>query len=470
MDLMRRLPDDLIRELARIDETLEPLPTPRYKDTAEQDAVAARCRASLLEWCTEALRPQQMKPARHHRILIEHLQALADGQIERLMIFLPPGAAKSLYTSQLFPAWLLQYVPDEPIIVASHTRGLAMRFSAQVQRYIRAYGEILGYGLATEAKERWETTNGGEYLAAGVGGALPGYRARFGIVDDPFKGREDADSENTREKVWNWWNADLVPRLKPRAGLVLMHTRYGEDDQAGRLLSVEPEKWTVVKFPAVAVSVNDPVGRQIGEPLWDDDDYGYGALMLRTRADLEKKGATREWQSQYQQEPRPAEGALFKTAKIQVLDVMPELRGAIIGRRLGPGGDQANRHAIRIGQWASWWHDLSAGYMWCSTCFATAAGRMRLTPGSRTRPTRIERATVRASSNAPRGPGPGRQRRRPLAITRLLPGTSSRHRARPATRPREPPDQPGKRRVTSRLSQRNGIGHFLMRSARSHRE
>jgi predicted phage terminase large subunit-like protein len=273
-----------------------------------------------------------MKPARHHRILIEHLQALADGQIERLMIFLPPGAAKSLYTSQLFPAWLLQYVPDEPIIVASHTRGLAMRFSAQVQRYIRAYGEILGYGLATEAKERWETSNGGEYLAAGVGGALPGYRARFGIVDDPFRGRDDADSENTREKVWNWWNADLVPRLKPRAGLVLMHTRYGEDDQAGRLLSVEPEKWTVVKFPAVAVSVNDPVGRQIGEPLWDDDDYGYGALMLRTKADLEKKGATREWQSQYQQEPRPAEGALFKTAKIQVLDVMPELRGATIGR------------------------------------------------------------------------------------------------------------------------------------------
>ena len=326
------LPPDLIRALCQIDEGLDYLPAPVYSTQGEQERIGRECRDSFLAWCTEALRHEGLAPAAHHRLLIDYLQRVVDGKIRKLMIFMPPGAGKSKFTSELLAAWYGSRRPGQPMIAGSHTGRLALRFSGRVQRYIRAFSSILGYGLASEAKERWENTLGGEYLAAGVGGALPGYRAGLAVIDDPFAGRADADSETTREKVWEWWSGDMLPRLKPDAGIILMHTRWHEDDLAGRLLAVEGDEWTVLKLPAVADSIDDPLGRAIGEPLWADDNYGYGAMMLKVRADLERRGATREWQSQYQQNPRPAEGALYKTAKIEVMEELPNLRGAAIGR------------------------------------------------------------------------------------------------------------------------------------------
>ena len=101
---INRLPQDLLDHIAQIDD-LPPLAAPVYRDNSERDELAARCKHSLLEWCTEALRHEGLKPAAHHRLLIEHLQAVADGHIPRLMIFMPPGSAKSKYTSELLPAW-----------------------------------------------------------------------------------------------------------------------------------------------------------------------------------------------------------------------------------------------------------------------------------------------------------------------------------------------------------------------------
>jgi predicted phage terminase large subunit-like protein len=340
-----RLTNEQLAALCQIDEGLEaPLEAPVYTDTSERDQIAVDCRASFLAWCIEALRHSGgYEPAAHHRLLIEHLEAVARGQIAKLMIFMPPGSAKSTYTSELLPAWFEALAPGEPIIAASHTGKLALRFSGRVQRYIRAFGDVLGYSLASEARERWENTHGAEYLAAGVGGAIPGYRAGLAIIDDPYPGRKEADSETYRDSVWQWWNGDLLPRLKPRAGVILMHTRYHEDDLAGRLLDIEGLEWTVLKLPAVAEDPRnstpkypigpDPLGRAPGEPLWTDQpNYPFGALMLRKKMELERSGSTREWQSQYQQNPRPAEGALFQTGMVEVLDEAPNLRGAQIGR------------------------------------------------------------------------------------------------------------------------------------------
>jgi predicted phage terminase large subunit-like protein len=341
---MWSLPDSLLLELCRIDEELEPsLAAPIYDTPAEADEIAELCRSGLMDWCYEALRHEGMEPAAHHRLLIDHLQAVADGQISKLMVFMPPGSAKSKYVSELFPAWFMAHCPGEPIIAASHTARLAIRFSGRVQRYVRAFQAVLGYGLMTEAKDRWENTHNAEYLAATVGSSLPGFRAKVAIVDDPYKGREDADSENTRESVWEWWNGDLSPRLKPDAGLILMHTRYHEDDQAARLLAAEPNEWTVLSLPAVAedpaastpenIILPDALGRAPGVPIWaDDPKYPFGDLMLKTRDALARRGATREWQSQYQQRPRPTEGALFHVSNIAVLEIAPNLRGAHVGR------------------------------------------------------------------------------------------------------------------------------------------
>lgn len=331
------LPNDVLLELCELEDDLPPIQVPVYADRQESEQIAANCRTSFLAWCTEALRHEGgesgLKPAAHHRLLIRYLEMVATGQIKKLMIFMPPGSAKSKYTSELLPAWFMARFPGEPVIGASHTSTLAKRFSGRVQRYVRAFSEILGYGLATEAKDRWENTHAGEYLAAGVGGAIPGYRASLAIVDDPYPGRKEADSETYRKTVVEWWDGDLGPRLKPDAGVILMHTRYHEDDLAGHLLALEPGEWTVLKLPAVADAEDDPLGRAIGEPIWNDDPaYPFGAMMLKERDALLRRGATREWQSQYQQNPRPAEGALFKIAKIEVMAEAPNLRGAVIAR------------------------------------------------------------------------------------------------------------------------------------------
>lgn len=290
------------------------------------------CRRDLLAWSTRALRPLGYKPAAHHKLLIKYLERVARGEIKRLMVFMPPGSAKSMYVTRLFTAWLFAVMPRLQIIGASHTAGLAEDFSAKIQAHIRENSDTLGYGLMNDAKERWYTTNGGSYLAAGVGGGIAGFRADFAVIDDPIRDRSRADSEADRKANWDWYLGVLERRLTPGASVVLMHTRWHMDDLAGRLLENEPERWTVLKIPAIANSADDPLGRMIGEPLWLDDGYGYGAELIEIRDGLIKDGAAREWASQYQQEPRPLEGSLFKTGKIEVLDIAPHLQGATVAR------------------------------------------------------------------------------------------------------------------------------------------
>lgn len=230
------------------------------------------------------------------------------GETDRLMVFMPPGSAKSTYTSDLFPPFYLAQGRDRSIIAASNTADLAQSFSRRVRGRVREFGGLLGYSLEREAEELWTTTNGGQYRAAGVGGVITGLRADLAVIDDPIRSREDADSEIRRNRVWEWFNDDLTTRLRPGAGIVLVQTRWHEDDLAGRLLEREPNGWRVLSLPAIAESPDDPLGRASGVPLWGDDDYGYGADLLRKRETAE----ARTWAALYQQRPAPAEGSLFK--------------------------------------------------------------------------------------------------------------------------------------------------------------
>lgn len=223
------------------------------------------------------------------------------------MVFMPPGSAKSTYTSDLFPPWYLAQGRDRSIIAASNTADLAQSFSRRVRGRIREHGATLGYGLEREAEELWTTTNGGQYRAAGVGGVITGLRADLAVIDDPIRSREDADSEVRRNRVWEWFQDDLVTRLRPGAGVVLVQTRWHEDDLAGRLLEREAGRWRVLSLPAIAESPDDPLGRAPGQPLWGDDEYGYGADLLRKRETAE----ARTWAALYQQRPAPAEGSYF---------------------------------------------------------------------------------------------------------------------------------------------------------------
>lgn len=224
------------------------------------------------------------------------------------MVFMPPGSAKSTYTSELFPPYYLAQGRDRSIIAASNTADLAQSFSRRVRARIREQRLVLGYGMDREAEELWTTTNGGQYRAAGVGGVITGLRADLAVIDDPIKSREDADSEIRRARVWEWFQDDLMTRLRPGAGIVLVQTRWHEDDLAGRLLEREAGRWRVLSLPAISEDPDDPLGRAPGVPLWGDDAYGYGADLLRKRETAE----TRTWAALYQQRPAPAEGSLFQ--------------------------------------------------------------------------------------------------------------------------------------------------------------
>jgi len=279
-----------------------------HPSTAAQELLRRRAaRRDLTQWCTAVLEPGGLTPALHHQLLLDNLAAIERGDIDRLMVLMPPGSAKSTYVSTLFPPWYLARHPDHAIVAASHTAELAERFGRRVRNIINEHSATLGLELASDiqAANQSETKEGGEYFAVGVLGAVTGRRADIVIIDDPVKSRLEADSETVRERVWEWWKADLLTRLKPGAKIVLVMTRWHEDDLGGRLLAemaAGGRRWEVLRLPMEA-EADDPLGRAPGDPLWPEwftDD-------MRTDA----KRDARTWSALYQQRPAPDTGTYF---------------------------------------------------------------------------------------------------------------------------------------------------------------
>jgi predicted phage terminase large subunit-like protein len=229
----------------------------------------------------------------------------------------------STFTSLLFPPWFFAREANLSIIGASHTASLAENFSRRVQALIRDNKATLGYGLASESAELWTTSNGGQYRAAGVGGAITGFRGSIAICDDLVKSRADAESETYRQRSWDWFSADLRTRMKPGAPIVVIGTRWHPSDIYGRLLEADPGAWRVLKIPAIAEDEDDPLGRAAGQVLWGDDAYGYGASLMRAKEEYETAGAHRDWAALFQQRPTNAGGGIFKVAQIGALEAPP---------------------------------------------------------------------------------------------------------------------------------------------------
>jgi len=243
----------------------------------------------------------------HHRHVAKKFNDLATGKINRLIINMPPRHTKSEFASYLLPAWMVGRNPKLKIIQATHTGELAIRFGRKAKTLIDSpeYHKIFITSLRedSQAAGRWETAQGGEYFAAGVGGAITGRGADLLIIDDPHS-EQDALSPTAMENAYEWYTSGPRQRLQPGGRIVCVMTRWSKKDLTGMLISKQKEakadQWEVVEFPAIMDH-----GTEI-EPVWPE----YWNLE-----ELEKVKATLpvgKWNAQWMQNPTSEEGAIIK--------------------------------------------------------------------------------------------------------------------------------------------------------------
>jgi predicted phage terminase large subunit-like protein len=250
------------------------------------------------------------------QLIDKHLDRITSGELRRLMLFLPPRHGKSEKVTIRYPVWRLAQDPTLRVIIGAYNQTLAERFSRKARGIAKRAGLRLSEERATAAD--WETTEGGGIRAVGVGSGVTGHGANAIIIDDPVKSRQEAESRAYRDRVYDWYTDDLYTRLEPNAALILIQTRWHEDDLAGRILaSDDGPNWTVISLPAEAEE-NDPLGREIGEPLCPER-YDTDALADRRRV-LGSYG----YNALYQQRPSPPEGGIIRREWIRHYPVRPE--------------------------------------------------------------------------------------------------------------------------------------------------
>lgn len=244
-------------------------------------------------------------------------EQVANKESPRLMLFMPPRHGKSTLASVAFPAWHLGRHPDHEFISCSYSGSLAMSFSRKVRQLLRepVYKNVFEKSRLdkdSQSVESWQTTQGGGYVAAGVGGGITGKGANVLVIDDPVKNREDAESDNNREATWDWYTSTAYTRLSPGGGILVILTRWHDDDLAGRLLKQAEDgadQWEVIRYPAIAEI--DENFRKQGESLHPER-YNVDALEQ-----IRKAIGPRDWSALYQQNPVSDEGDYFSRDMIR---------------------------------------------------------------------------------------------------------------------------------------------------------
>ena len=262
----------------------------------------------------------------HHRHIAQKFNKLATGEIKRLIVNMPPRHTKSEFASFLLPSWMVGRNPKLKIIQATHTGELAIRFGRKAKNLIDSeeYSKIFETRLQEDSKAagRWETAQGGEYFAAGVGGAITGRGADLLIIDDPHS-EQDAMNLTALERAYEWYTSGPRQRLQPGGQIVCVMTRWSTKDLTAKLLKqqkeVKGDQWDVVEFPAILDHGPKP------EPVWPQ----YWKLD-----ELEKVKATLpvgKWNAQWMQRPTSEEGALIKREwwKVWKHDWIPNLHYVI---------------------------------------------------------------------------------------------------------------------------------------------
>ena len=245
------------------------------------------------------------RTAQHHKIIAAQLERVERGEIDRLMLLVPPRHGKSELASKRFPAFFLGRQPAKQFLSVSATAELAADFGRDVRNIIgspeyRAVFEETELAEDSQAKGKWHTSVGGVYYSLGIGGSVMGRGADVMLIDDPYSTMDDALSELTRKRVWDWYTGTAYNRLMPGGAIVVINHRMHEEDLSGRLLAQQAaggDRWEVVQLPAISDG---------GDVLWPE---AYPAEVLER---IRVNSLPRTWAALYQQNPVPDEGTFFQ--------------------------------------------------------------------------------------------------------------------------------------------------------------
>lgn len=272
---------------------------------------------SLRDFCATTSYGAWNVDYKYLQYLYETLEKVERGEIKRLIITLPVRHGKSEQGTVRFPIWFLSRDPTRRVAVASYNQTIANKFSRKARKIAK---QFLDLSVERTAAEEWETVQGGTFRAVGVGGGLTGSGFDLLIADDTLKSREEAESETIREKIWDWYTDDFYTRREPGAAVVIISTRWHQDDLIGKILSSDTaHEWTVINLPAIAKE-NDILGRKPGEALCPER---YPIEQLEHTKNIIGEYA---FASLYQQDPIPHEGGHFKPGNIGRVDKLPEGR------------------------------------------------------------------------------------------------------------------------------------------------
>ena len=318
--MSKKQPNEEKRKLAEIAEMEQQL------QAAERLLRTKQAKQSLIKF-TEMTMPDpedpdnvdksRYQPVRHHETICAALEEVEKGTYQRLIISMPPRHGKSELASRRFPAWFLGKDPYRQVIFATYNADLAMDFGRSVREIMRqpAFRQVFPgckLRVGSQSSDRIQTEEGGVANFVGVGGALTGRGADLLVIDDPIKDREDADSKRERDKLWEWFTQVAMSRLMAGARVVIIMTRWHEDDLVGRLTDPKnpcynseiAEQWKLLSLPAIA-DHDDPMGRKPGEALWPER---YGLEFLNEIKRLNARG----FSALYQGKPTPDDGDFFR--------------------------------------------------------------------------------------------------------------------------------------------------------------
>lgn len=261
----------------------------------------------------------------HHRVMLAAIQETIERDDGRLIIQAPPGSAKSSYASVVATSWAMGRFPGISCILASYALPIARKHSRRAQQICRTadfsalWPERPTLAKGVKAAHEWHLTNGSEFFANGILAGITGYRADVIVADDLIAGREEAESATIREKTMEEYRDSLETRLKPGGSVVVINTRWHQEDPCGQLLPADYDgesgymtgqdgrEWLVINLPAKAENHDDPIGREVGEYLWPE---WFGARHWQ-QFENDPRGR-RRWASLYQQRPTADEGEDFQ--------------------------------------------------------------------------------------------------------------------------------------------------------------